>query len=264
MICQIQLQRDLAIKLVEKVIKTAKSGNLCGHNKDKPRKMISINPFQQDGRKVTTDNTGQSRRTMIQYAMIEKVQKFFAKPSLLPMLNAVNGSTRQMRSERREGCILMLESMLYHMDITSLRVGYIIEETNEFVYRKLEFLAEKAGITLSRAERAIKDLKESGILSMKRTWEENEDGSYTGKPSTKQIAKEFLNYLGFEDWLLDESKKAYKRRKEEAEQKATEAANSPKARAYTAMMAKTLSASLVGNESADQEDFGPTNNPIPI
>ena len=203
---------------------------------------------------------GGKRRTRIKYKVIEKIQEYYSKPSVIPMLNAVNGSARQQRTERREACVSLLEAMVYSMDLVTLRVGYPGEHgTGDFVYRTIEWLAEKASISISRAKRAFKDLKSCGILSVKRVCRENDDGSHSSLAASKCFSKAFMLLLGFDKWMSKERKKA-SARKHEAQVDAEDAAKrTPQARAHSIMMTQMLLNQLTGGNLHDIDD----DEPIP-
>ncbi|MGP5470251.1 hypothetical protein ACTXNP_28765, partial [Pseudomonas helleri] len=54
-----------------------------------------------------------------------RIKRYFSNPNLLPSLRNANKSKkgRQMRSERREACLVLLAAIAEHMDLVSLRCG---------------------------------------------------------------------------------------------------------------------------------------------
>ncbi|MEI2745988.1 MAG: hypothetical protein V9G22_11345, partial [Ottowia sp.] len=93
------------------------------------------------------------------------VRAYFADPAVLPSLNAANGSARRQRSERREACLALLGALVHYLDLVTLRVG-IPQADGSFQGLTLEFLAERAGLGLRRAERACRDLRKAGLVEV--------------------------------------------------------------------------------------------------
>lgn len=249
-------------RLLKTITKVSNAGNRCGHDPDHPKFMINIFPYGANGKHREMDNTGERRRSMLQYAIIEKLHEYFNNPKMLPMLNAVNGSDRQQRSERRESIIGFIESCIYSMDLVSLRVGYPGDD-GTFVYRTMEYLAEKAGLNAKRAERALADIKACGFITVKKACKKNSDNTFTGMASTKCIAREFLAFLGFDKWLSCERNRASSRKREKDDQAHKDEAYSAKGRARSALMAKMLSDSLSTNVWADISDYQANPDPTP-
>ena len=85
------------------------NGNNCGHIPENPR---WFNPPEQH-----------TRPHIIKKA-IAGIQAYYANPTLLiPSLNFANGSDRQQRSERREGCLSVLGCLLHYLDLASMGYG---------------------------------------------------------------------------------------------------------------------------------------------
>jgi hypothetical protein len=74
-------------------------------------------------------------------------------------------STRQQRSEAREALVSISQVLLHYTELASLRVG-IPHASEGFRSLTIEFLADKAGIGLKRAQRAINLLVRAGYLKM--------------------------------------------------------------------------------------------------
>lgn len=239
------------------------TGNRCGHHPKLPRFLIEKDPFEvAEGESFGDDGTGQKRRSRIQYKLIKKIQSYYKNTSVIPMLNGINGSTRQQRSERREACVALLEAMVHSMDLVSLRIGYPGQRgSDDFIYRTMEYLSEKAQISYSRAKRALKDLKSCGILSVKRKCVKNPDKTYTGLASTKCFSKAFMSLLGFNKWLSKERKKAGQRKVEKDIDDDRAERHSPKARAAAVMFTTMLIDGLTGGDMAQVDDDEPIPDP---
>lgn len=170
-------------------------GNFCGHNPAAPRLVLAVPPSE--------------RMPLILRRLLERMQDFFWRPDVLPSLNAANRSERVLRSERREGCLLVLSSILKFTDVESLRVG--IPTAEGFSGITIPLLAKHAGITLRRAERAVANLKAAGLLTVSPVAERQADGSYLGVAAIKAVSKHLWGCFGLLDMLKHEREKAAKR-----------------------------------------------------
>lgn len=119
-------------------------GNFCRHTHHQPRLTIPT-PFPANFPAVIVKLT-------------ERFPAYYHQPRRqIPSLDLANGSQRQQRSERREACVLLFGSILLNLELSSLRCG--IPTLEGFVPLSLKVLAKRAGLSYSRAERAMKDLK---------------------------------------------------------------------------------------------------------
>ncbi len=173
-------------------------GNSCGHIPGRPR---AFEPPEQHG-----------KRPPIIRRAIDRVAKFFNNPSFLPSLNGANGKDRQQRSERREGCILILSSIMHYMDLVSMLVG-VPQNDGSIRNLTMELLAEVAGISLRRAERAVHDLVAAGFLAVVPVWDEVAPGQFRGRAAVRAVPESLFGLLGLGGSLADERKKAENRRK---------------------------------------------------
>ncbi len=181
-------------------------GNYCGHSPDTPRFTLA---------KPAPIGKGGLPRTIT--LLMERITQYYDSPTLkLPSLNLANGSERQQRSERREACICMLAALLKHTDLTSLRVG--IPSAEGFIGLTMDVLAAQTGITLRRCERAVKDLKAAGILTVSQPRQLKEDGTWKGLAAVRAISKHLFGAFGLKQMLEIERKKASKRLKQQAKQ----------------------------------------------
>lgn len=180
-------------------------GNFCGHNPAFPRFVLDENPYEAESKE---DGTGCKRRARILYKTTEKIKSYYKDTDVIPTLAAVNNSTRRQRSERREACIALMEALILNMDIASMRVGY--PSRDGFQNYSLEWLANTAKISFSRAKRALSDLKKSGIITVKQAREFLDDGSFKGLNAVKRLSEAFFQVLGLSAWLKMERKKSSK------------------------------------------------------
>ena len=142
----------------------------------------------------------------------EAVRAYFADPAVLPSLNAANGSARQQRSERREACLALLGALVHYLDLATLRVG-IPQADGSFQGLTLEFLAERAGLGLRRAERACRDLRKAGLVKIYPIARKTEDDRHQGLPAIRRLPVALFKVFGLSRWLQRERDKAAKRRR---------------------------------------------------
>lgn len=151
------------------------------------------------------------------------VRDYYATPTkILPTLNAANGSKRQQRSERREACCSVLGVMIHYLDLVTLRVG-IPQPDGSMAGIPMDSkdlddgthitgIAELAGITISRAEEAISDLKAAGIITVHPICEKIEEGIYKGYAAIRTVSSKLFDAMGLGRWLAHERRQAKERR----------------------------------------------------
>ena len=185
-------------------------GNKCGHVPEKPR-WFSPPP--------------KHTRPKIITKAIEKIQQYYFEPSAtIPSLNLANDSERQQRSERREACIDVLGCILHYLDLATMRVG-VPQNDDSFKGISMPFIAERTGLTLKRAERAMHDLVKSGLVTVYPLCEKISDTVYKGYAAIRTISKKLFTLFGMGGRLKYEREKASARqrkrsRKEELKGKA--------------------------------------------
>ena len=174
------------------------SGNRCGHIPTAPR--------------FFSPPETHAPHPRILVRLQEAIEAYFNDPTTLPTLNSANGSPRNQRSERRESCLSFLGTLIHYLDLASLRIG-LPKEDGTFLGLSMEFLAERAGLGLRRAERACHDLINAGILTVHARVEATADGDYRGLPAVRKITTALFKIFGLEKWLQHEREKAAKRQK---------------------------------------------------
>lgn len=142
-----------------------------------------------------------------------RLERYLNAPAQwLPVLNLINGSPRQQRSERRIACVQLLRSMLKYCDLATLRIG--IPGKDGWINLTLSYLAEQAGLELRRAERALHDLKMAGLAKLWPQFErlDTEQGeSYKGLAAIKFLPVKLFAAFGLGDELNRERPKAHLR-----------------------------------------------------
>lgn len=171
-------------------------GNFCGHQPDAPR-LALLRP--------TTHKT----RPKIIAEMQGRVRQYYRAPRYIPSLNAANGSTRQMRTERREACLLLLNAILEFTDLASLRCG--VPTSSGFISLTLDYLVQYTGLNMRRAERAMADLKQADLLTVSQPRQLQDDGSWRGLAAVKAVNALLFSMFGLHDWLRHERDRATKR-----------------------------------------------------
>lgn len=192
------------------------SGNRCNHNPDSPSLNMRV-------------DVPESLPKILQ-RLLERVDQYFSRPSMIPSLNAANKSTRQQRSERREACIQVLKSLIRFTDLTTLKVA--VPNHGELADLKHCVMLDKTNLTESRYKRAIHDLKASGIITITRVVNEVAPGVYEGRAAVKCLSKQLFGVFGLGAWLEYERKKSSNRaRREEKASKPKRANRADVARA---------------------------------
>jgi hypothetical protein len=178
-------------------------GNGCGHTVDEPRPYVepphlSDRPFPAIIGKI-----------------MDRIREYYDKPSILPTLNAANGSDRQQRSERREACVSLFCAMVQYLDLITLRCGRPTEAAGDaFSGITLPKLARLAGLTQRRAERACRDLVRAGLVKVHRIAHAAGDAEWVGLAAIRSIPAKVFDALGIGLAVKREREKASKRRRE--------------------------------------------------
>ena len=193
-------------------------GNFCGHD--------PLNPSFTLKRPAKTGKGGIPRVLTL---CMKRITDYYDNPrKKIPSLDLVNGSPRQQRSERRESCTCLLACLLSNTEVVSLRTGVPTEKG--FINFTVDFLANYSGLTMSRTERALHDLKAAGLVTVSQARKTLADGSIRGVAAVKVISKQVFRLFGLGVMLDIERKKARKRlkakqdkwRKDKAAQPTTE------------------------------------------
>jgi hypothetical protein len=174
-----------------------RSGNRCGHDPRSPRWFAP--PAQH------------KERPLILRKLQAAIRAYYDDPTLLPSLNRANGSDRQQRAERREGCCGLLGCLVHYLDLASLRVG--LPAAGTFRGLAMPTLAALAGLTLRRAERAYRDLVAAGIVTTYPIAEQQASGDYRGLPAIRTLNHAVFKLFGLSQWLRHEREKAANRRR---------------------------------------------------
>lgn len=170
-------------------------GNSCGHDKCAPQFRLT-RPIK----------TGPGGIPAVLIRAIERAIVFYERPALFPSLNHANGSFRQMRSERREACLVTLAACLKYMDLISLRIG--IQKPEGFQPFSLSLIHRATGLSWSRFERAWSDLKNGGIVKSSQKVVRLADNEFHHEISVKTVSAGLFKALGLGAWLKHARKRS--------------------------------------------------------
>ena len=115
-----------------------------------------------------------------------------------------------MRSERREACQIVIETILSHLDLASLCLGTHTLE-NGFIDIDMRTIVRDSGIGQRRCERAIALLKEAGFMKVKQPRTINDQGYYVGLRAIRVVTTLFFEFLNLGPMLQRERARASKR-----------------------------------------------------
>ena len=212
------------------------SGNRCGHDPLRPRWFEPPAHHAPHPRIITR--------------LEEAVRAYFADPAVFPSLNAANGSARRQRSERREGCLALLGALVHYLDLVTLRVG-VPQADGSFEGLTLEFLAEKAGLGLRRAERACRDLRKAGLVEVYPIARKTDGDRHKGLPAIRRLPVALFQVFGLSRWLQRERDKAASRRRRQRHRQDAAATEADAGRRELALDAARRRAEAEPAEPAD-------------
>jgi DNA-binding transcriptional ArsR family regulator len=129
--------------------------------------------------------------------------------------HALNKGNRRTRSERREAYQIIIETMLSFLDLASLCLGTPTLD-NGFVDVGMKALVSASGMSQRRCERAISDLKDAGLITVKQPRKLNEHGEYVGLRAIRVIRETFFEFLQLGPMLQRERAKATERLRRKA------------------------------------------------
>lgn len=112
-----------------------------------------------------------------------------------PILNAINGSARQQRSERSAACMLLLAACLKYLDLASMRIG-VPQESGSMLNLRVSWLARHAGLSERRAERALRDLKMAGLVEIEQRHHRTGPDTWRGLVALKAVSRDVFAALG--------------------------------------------------------------------
>ncbi len=162
-------------------VEGTRSGNRCGHDPANPRT-------------YTRDSDHKKTFDALQIAS-ENAQRYaFSPEGVLDLIDFSRESDRQVRSERREAVSLVLGVLINHADMARLRVVRYLNGTS-WRDMKITEIAKVANITVKRCERALKDLKRAGYLTLEKRFTFKK-GAIRALVSIKRLNAVLFHHLG--------------------------------------------------------------------
>lgn len=172
----------------------AASGNRCGHDPRRPQ-LTPARPIRK----------GKGGLPRILSLAAERAKSWYFHPKKCPSLEA--NPKRRTRSERREACQILLETILSHLDLASMCLGTPTVSSG-FIDIDMRTIVRDSGIGQRRCERAIAVLKEAGFMKVTQPRTQNEEGLYFGCRAIRVVTEALFEWLGLGPMLARERRRA--------------------------------------------------------
>lgn len=169
-------------------------GNRCGHD--------PANPLLTPANPIRKGNGGLPR--IISLAA-ERTKAWYAHPRKCPPL--LHSGSRRTRSERREACLVVLETLLSHLDLASLALG-VPTLANGFIDIDMKTIVRGSGLGQRRCERAVGQLKQAGFMQVTQPRGRSDEGRYFGCRAIRIITSALFEWLGLGPMLRREQTRA--------------------------------------------------------
>lgn len=180
------------------------TGNRCGHDPRAPR-LVPSKPIR----------TGKGGLPRILSLAAERARGWYDRPRKCPPLQT--RPDRQTRSERREAVIVVLETILSHLDLASLCCG-TPTLAEGFIDIDMKTLVRDSGLGQRRIERAIAQLKDAGFMEVTQPRGQSEEGKYFGCRAIRVVREALFEWLGLGPMLRRERDRASQRLRRKARQ----------------------------------------------
>ena len=187
------------------------TGNRCGHDPKHPR-LSPAKPIRK----------GKGGLPRILSLAAERAKAWYYHPKKCKLLQS--HPHRKTRSERREACQTVIETILSHLDLASLCLGTPTLE-NGFIDIDMHTIVRDSGIGQRRCERAIALLKEAGFMKVQQPRAINDQGDYVGLRAIRVVTTLFFEFLNLGPMLQRERARAterLQRRARKAQRKLTD------------------------------------------
>lgn len=175
-------------------ISAKQGGNRCGHDPKSPL-LTPANPIRK----------GKGGLPRILSLAAERTKAWYAHPKKCPPL--LTRGDRKTRSERREACLVVLETLLSHLDLSSLCLG-APTLANGFVDVNMETIVRNSGLGQRRCERAIDQLKQAGFMKVTQPRGQSDQGAYFGCRAIRVVTTALFDWLGLGPMLQRERARA--------------------------------------------------------
>ena len=170
------------------------SGNRCGHDPRRPN-LSPAKPIRK----------GKGGLPRILSLAAERAKAWYYHPKKCKLLQS--HPHRKTRSERREACQIVIETILSHLDLASLCLGTPTLE-NGFIDIDMRTIVRDSGIGQRRCERAIALLKEAGFMKVQQPRAINDQGDYVGLRAIRVVTTLFFEILNLGPMLQRERARA--------------------------------------------------------
>lgn len=186
-------------------------GNRCGHDPKRPL-LTPANPIRK----------GKGGLPRILSLAAERTKAWYDHPKKCPPL--LTHGNRKTRSERREACLVVLETLLSHLDLASLCLG-VPTLANGFIDIDMKIIVRDSGLGQRRCERAIRQFREAGFIQVTQPRGRSDEGQYFGRRAIRVITTAFFEWLGLGPMLRRErarASEALRRKARQANRKLTD------------------------------------------
>ena len=144
----------------------------------------------------------------------ERAKAWFYHPKKCPPLQS--HPNRRTRSERREACQIVLETILAHLDLASMCLG-TPTLSNGFIDIDMRTIVRESGIGQRRCERAIAVFKEAEFMKVTQPRMQNDEGMYFGCRAIRVVTEALFDWLGLGPMLHRERARASERLRRKAQ-----------------------------------------------
>lgn len=173
------------------------TGNRCGHDPRHP-KLSPARPIRK----------GKGGLPRILSLAAERAKAWYFHPKKCKLLQS--HPHRKTRSERREACQIVIETILSHLDLASLCLGTPTLESG-FIDIDMRTIVRDSGIGQRRCERVIAILKEAGFMTVRQPRAINDQGDYVGLRAIRVVTTLFFKFLNLGPMLQRERARASSR-----------------------------------------------------
>ena len=179
------------------------SGNRCGHDPRRPN-LSPAKPIRK----------GKGGLPRILSLAAERAKAWYFHPKKCSAMQS--HPKRQTRSERREACQIVLETILAHLDLASMCLGTPTASSG-FIDIDMRTIVRDSGIGQRRCERAIAIFKEAGFMKVTQPRTQNDEGQYFGCRAIRVVTEALFEWLGLGPMLHRERARASERLRRKAQ-----------------------------------------------
>lgn len=179
------------------------TGNRCGHDPKRPI-LSPAHPIRK----------GKGGLPRILSLATERAKAWYFHPKKCPPLQA--HPDRLTRSERREACQIVLETILSHLDLASMCMGTPTAASG-FIDIDMRTIVRDSGIGQRRCERAIALFKEAGFMKVTQPRTQNDERMYFGCRAIRMVTGSLFEWLGLGPMLHRERARASERLRRKAQ-----------------------------------------------